>query len=47
MPCSIAKEAGSGRARMKYRGKQKTLSNVSLYFFSALLLPTCFTTELV
>ena len=31
--CSVVKHAGSGRAQEKCRGKHKTLSSVSPYFF--------------
>ena len=40
MLCSVAKHAGSGRAR-----KKCTKSSVSLYYLSGLPLPKCFTTE--
>ena len=37
--CFVVKQAGSGRARTKWRGKHQTK------FLSALPLPKCFTTE--
>ena len=43
--CFVVKQAGSGRAGKKCRGKYETQSNIFLYFLSALLLPTCFATE--
>ena len=45
MLCSVAKHAGSGRARKKCGGKHETKSSVFLHFLSALPLPKCFTTE--
>ena len=43
--CSVVKQAGSGRAPKKCRGKDETQSTVFLHFLSALPLPKCFTTE--
>ena len=44
--CSVVKHVGSGRARKKCRGEQEMYPSVFPYFFCALPLPKCFTTEL-
>jgi len=45
VPCSVVKQAGSGRARKKCRGNHETKLSDFPYFLSALPLHNCFTTE--
>ena len=43
--CSVVKHLGSGRALKKWGKTLDCVSCFPLYFFSALPLPACFTTE--